>query len=392
MSAPPRFFLVAAEPSGDALGAGLIDKLRERVPDAEFCGVGGRRMAARGVVSPFDIRELSVLGLLEGLAAYPRVVKRAEETAACADAAAPDIAVLIDSWGFTLRVAQRLKKRRPELPVVKYAGPQVWATRPGRAKTLAACVDEVLVLQPFEPPYFERAGLAATFVGHPALEQTFDGDGAAFRARYKIPAAAKVALVLFGSRGSEVRRLAEPFADAMARLKARHGDDLVLVAPLAESVATDVRARAADDARLHEAILIDEPERDDAFAAADVALSCSGTVVTELAMAGVPTVAAYKLGLVTWAIAKVIYTAPHISLVNMAAGERIVPECVQFDATGERLAAAVDAFLDNPELARSTRAKLAAAIAKMKGDGASPSAKAADAVMRVLAAARPPAA
>lgn len=377
--------LVAAEPSGDALGAGLAQALRERLGDeVKFIGVGGPRMAAYGVDSPFDINELAVLGLVEGLKAYPRVVKRAEETAAlCADADAQAV-ILIDSWGFTLRVAQRLRKRAPELKLIKYVGPQIWASRPGRAKTLARAVDHVLTLQPFEPPLFEAAGLPATFVGHPSLDQEPSGDAYALRARYGIDDHARIVLILFGSRGAEARRLAPVFADAMAQLRARYGGDIVFIAPLANAVATQVRALAADDPRLQDAILVDEDERDDAFAAGHVALACSGTVVSQLALAGVPAVVAYRLGAITHLIADRLVTAPHISLVNMAAGARILPEFVQGEATGEALAGAAARLLDDNELYADTKRAMADAIAAMRGDGGSASGRAADAILGIL--------
>src|SRR5437762_13759507 len=133
--------LVAAEASGDERGAGLAHALRRRLGDeVRFVGVGGARMAAEGIISPFDITELSVLGLVEGLMAYPRVVRRADQTAALARRERPDVAVLIDSWGFTLRVAQRLRRDDPALPLVKYVAPPVWASRPGRARPLAGAV------------------------------------------------------------------------------------------------------------------------------------------------------------------------------------------------------------------------------------------------------------
>jgi len=367
------------------MGAGLARALTDRLGDgASFCGVGGPHMAAHGVVSPFDIRELSIVGYVEALKAYRRVVRRADETVALAVAEQPDVAILIDAWGFTVRVAQRLRAALPDLPIVKYAGPQVWATRPSRAATLAATVDRVLTLQPFEPAYFERAGLAAEFVGHPVFEKLPQGDGAGFRARYKIPPDAPVALVLFGSRASEARRLTPAFADAVERLDARFGDRLHVVAPLAESIATQMRAAAADDPRLQRALFVDEPERDDAFAAANVALACSGTVTTELAIAGVPAVVAYRFDTITYVLARHFYKAPHISLINMAADERIMPEFLQNEATGEALANAVACLIEEPDYAASVRAKLADAVAKMRGDGPPASERAADAVLREL--------
>ncbi len=382
---PLRLFLVAAEPSGDVLGAGLIGAVRERLGDKLVVGgVGGPRMGAQGVESPFDIRELSVLGFFEGLRAYPRVVRRAEETAQLAQVFQPDAAVLIDSWGFTLRVAQRLRRNQPDLKIIKYVGPQVWASRPGRAATLAAVVDHVMTLQPFEPPYFEAAGLPATFVGHPALDTAERGDGAALKARYGL-AQRRVAAILFGSRGAEVRRLGDAFFDAARRIKARYGDDVALIAPLSAAVATQVRALASSRGDADLMMFLDEPEKADAFDAADVALACSGTVVTELAVAGVPSVAAYRVGDLTWMIARRIMTAPHVSLVNMAAGERLIPELLQGDATGEAMARAVFGLLDDPDALVKLRTRIAEAVKKMRGGrGAGGAfARAADTVLSV---------
>jgi lipid-A-disaccharide synthase len=209
---PLVVMLVAAEASGDGLGAGLARALRARLgPDVRFVGVGGARMAEEGVVSPFDVSELSVLGFLEGLAAYRRVVRRADETAALAAREKPDVAVLIDSWGFTLRVAQRLRRTDPSLPIVKYVGPQVWASRPGRAKTLAGTVDHLLSIHSFDAPYFEAAGLPVTFVGNSALHRDFsDADGGRLRRRIEAASDDDVLLVLPGSRPSELKRPRPP--------------------------------------------------------------------------------------------------------------------------------------------------------------------------------------
>jgi lipid-A-disaccharide synthase len=385
MARRPRIFLVAAEPSGDRLGGDLAAALKARLPGAVFSGVGGPAMAAHGIASPFDINELSVLGFIEGMKAYRRVVARADETAALAVAAEPDIAVLIDSWGFTLRVATRLRRLLPGLPIVKYVGPQVWASRPGRARTLARAADLVLTLQPFEPPYFERAGLKAKFVGHPTLDREVRGDAQQFRRRHNVADSARVALVLLGSRAGEVARMAPVFAEAMAIIRARYGDSVRFVAPLASSVAAQAREEAAADPRLGMALFVDETERNDAFAAGDVALACSGTVVTELAMAGVPAVVAYKLGPLSHALVKVVFVAPHVSLVNMVLGERLLPELIQSEATGEAVAAAAAHFLDDAQYTAETRRKLAVAVARMRGEGGgSASGRAADAVIELL--------
>ena len=171
---PLTVMLVAAEASGDALGGKLAKALRRKLgTSVRFVGVGGTLMSAEGVESPFDIRQLSVLGLFEGLAAYPRVVARVKDTIALARREQPDIAVLIDSWGFTLRVAQAFKIALPGVPVVKYVGPQVWASRPGRAAILARTVDHLMTLHSFDAPLFEAHGLPTTFVGNAILARDF---------------------------------------------------------------------------------------------------------------------------------------------------------------------------------------------------------------------------
>lgn len=344
--------------------------LRERLGGSvAFSGVGGAEMEAEGLESPFDISELSVLGFFEVLSAYPRVVRRADETAELAEQVRPDVAVLIDSWGFTLRVAQRLKARMPDMPVIKYVGPQVWATRKGRAKTLAGTVDRLLTIHSFDAPMFEAAGLPTTFVGNPTLEKDMRGDGAAFRKRHGIAADAPCLGVLFGSRMGELTRLADPFSDALRHLKA-HDPHLKVIVPLADPVSAAARERTATDPNFDGAIIVDEREKRDAFAALDVALACSGTVTTELAMAGVPTVAGYRLGWATWALLRgLLFKGTYITLVNIAAGRELIPERIQTTCTGPRLAADIVRFLDDPDLRARTSAGLVETTAIMRGEG-----------------------
>ena len=247
MSRPLCVMLVAAEASGDALGAELARSLKARLgaDNVRFVGVGGAQMAREGVQSPFNISELSILGLFEGLMAYPRVVRRANETAALAAREKPDVAVLIDSWGFNLRVAHRLRRLDPKLPLIKYVGPQVWASRPGRAKTLAKAVDHLLAIHSFDAPYFEAAGLKTTFVGNPSLARDLSGaDGARLRAAIDAEPDAQILLILPGSRRSEIARVMPAFEDAAAHLLDER-PDLRIVVPVAPTVADQVKARLA---------------------------------------------------------------------------------------------------------------------------------------------------
>jgi lipid-A-disaccharide synthase len=377
--------LVAAEASGDDRGAGLARALKRRLGDnVRFVGVGGARMAAEGVQSPFDISQLSILGLLEGLLAYRRVMARVEDTVALAAREKPDVVVLIDSWGFTLRVAQRLRKLDPKLPLVKYVAPQVWATRPGRAKTLAASVDHLLSIHVFDAPYFEAEGLPTTFVGNSALTLDFSqADGDRLRRELGVAPDAPVLLVLPGSRPGEISRILPPFAEAVAILKANH-PDLAVVIPAAPTVAEAVKVQAGGWAHIVEG----EVGKLDAMKAATVALACSGTVTTELAMAGVPMVVGYRLGNLTHAILKHLIRTPYITLFNIAAKAFVAPELVQDDCNGPALAREVGKRLDDPQLRRSQVEAQSAALLKMGRGGPDPSETAADTVLKLLAEAK----
>ena len=383
MSRPLKIMLVAAEASGDALGAGLARALRERLgTDVAFVGVGGPRMAAEGIESPFDIGELSILGWIEGLRAYGRVKKRVADTAALAARERPDAVVLIDSWGFTIRVAEAVRAAAPQTPLIKYVGPQVWASRPGRARTLAGAVDHLLALYGFDAPWFEKEGLPVTVVGSSALHMDMGAaDGAAFRARRGVAAGAPLLLVLPGSRPSEIARMTPVYEAAVKRLKAEI-EGLEVAVITAGTVAADVAARVA--AWPFRALLVDEAEKYDAMKAADAALATSGTVSTELALAGVPMVIAYKVDGLSYALMKRMVTAKHVTLFNVAADERIAPEFIQGEATPERLAQAVGRLLSDREAAADQARRQTEALDLMGRGGPDPSVLAADAVLRVI--------
>lgn len=384
MSRPLKIMLVAAEASGDALGAGLAKALKARLgDDVVFVGVGGPQMAAQGVVSPFDIAELSILGWIEGLRAYGKVKARVAETAALAEREKPDAVVLIDSWGFTIRVAKAIRAASPHTPLIKYVGPQVWASRPGRAKTLAGAVDHLLALYGFDAPWFEREGLPTTVVGSSALHVDMDrADGAALRARRGVPANSPLLLVLPGSRPSEITRMTPVYEATIRRLKTDM-PALEVAVVAAGTVAADVVGRvAAWPFRVH---LVDEAEKYDAMRAATVALATSGTVSTELALAGAPMVIAYRIDGLSYRLMKPLVTARHVTLFNVAADERIAPELIQNDATPEKLATAVARLLNDPAAAADQARRQTAALDLMGRGGPDPSELAANAVLGVIA-------
>jgi lipid-A-disaccharide synthase len=381
-----KVMLVAAEASGDALGASLAKALRARLGDGvTFVGVGGAKMAEQGVRSPFDIAELSILGIVESLKAYPRAMRRLKDTVALAAREKPDVAVLIDSWGFNIRLAHALRKLDPRLPLVKYVAPQVWAYRARRARGLAKSVDLLLSIQPMDKPYFDAVKLESVFVGNSALAKRFDhADGARLRAAVGAAPGDPILLVLPGSRPSEIERVMPAFEDAVRRLKADR-PDLLIVVPAAYTVAEAVKARVAGwPFRAH--VIEDECLKDDAFVAGDVALACSGTVTTELALAGRPMVVGYKTSAVTYALVKLLMKPRWITLLNIAADKAVAPELIQDACEGEALAREIGRLLDDPARRAAQAAEQDAALDKMGRGMPDPPEAAAEALLGFLKA------
>ncbi|HTW34731.1 MAG TPA: lipid-A-disaccharide synthase [Rhizomicrobium sp.] len=354
MSLPARpitLMLVCGEPSGDQLGAELMTGVKAAAAGnaVRIVGVGGAAMTAQGLESLFPLDDTAVMGLREVVPRIPAILRRVREASDFALRTRPDAVVLIDSPDFTHRIAQRLKRIDRSIRTVNYVAPQVWASRPYRASRMAHYFDLVLALLPFEAPFFEAHGLHATFVGHPVIERAkrMTGGGA-LRARLGIASDAKVLAVLPGSRMNEVRLLMPPFRDAVARIS-RDVPGLVCVLPTVPHVAAAVLERTGDwPVPLH--ILDSEADKFAAFNAADAALAASGTVTTELALAGTPMVVGYRLGWLTFALARAFITVRFATLGNIILDRAAIPEFIQQDCTGENLARALLPLLsDTPE-------------------------------------------
>jgi lipid-A-disaccharide synthase len=335
-------------------------------------------MAQQGVRSAIDVSGLSVFGLIDGLKIYARVLRAVQATADAAIDFNPDVVVLIDSWGFTLRVAQRLRALRPDIRLVKYIGPQVWAARAGRAKTLARLVDHLICIHDFEVPYYAPLGLACTVCGHPAIGRAKAGNGAAFRARHGLDPYEPLLVLLPGSRRAEIRRVG-PFLWKAAGLLRERFPGLRVAAVAAQPVAESARAQAISDT-----VIVGEEEKEDAFAAASVALATSGTVTTEIALQGAPMIVAYKLGWITWVLARfLLFKARYVTLLNVAADREVVPEFLQTRLTARNLAEAAGRLVADPHARQAQVAAQNAALAKM-GRGGRPAAEmAAEAVLKV---------
>jgi lipid-A-disaccharide synthase len=378
----PLIFLIAGEPSGDALGAKLMASLkRETKGRARFAGIGGPQMAAEGLESIFPMEELSVMGLVEIIPKIPRLRFLINETVSKIATLRPDALVTIDSPGFTLRVAKKVAGLG--FPLVHYVAPSVWAWKPGRAKKIARYLNHVLALLPFEPIYMQRVGLPCTFVGHPVLECGADkGDGMAFRKRHDIPSDAKLICMLPGSRKGEVSRLLPVYGEVLGLLKERYPNILAVV-PSVEALADDVMAGAAQWPV--PALVLETPEQKyDAFAASDVAIAASGTVTLELAMAKLPMIVAYKVhALTAWAVTKLV-RVNFVSLINIMLEHAAIPEFLQDKCVPGALAAGVEEFLEDPSVVDLQAKDMTEGLAMIGPEGAPPSEQAAKAVMDVM--------
>ncbi|HEY1799244.1 MAG TPA: lipid-A-disaccharide synthase [Stellaceae bacterium] len=388
MSDAPFIFIVAGEPSGDAIGGALIGALKERTGGSvRVAGIGGERMAEQGLQSLVSLGDLAVAGVAEVLPRARVILRHVRDTTAAIRAARPDAVVTIDSSGFTWRIAHRLRNAGETLPLIHYVAPMVWAWRASRARRVARWYDHLLTLLPFEPLYFEREGLASTCVGHPIVESGAGaGDGARFRAAYGIAADALVLSVLPGSRGGEVRRLSPIFGAALRMLEGIVGPFRVAV-PTVEHVADMVAAVIADWPG--EPIVLRGTEtKYDAFAASRAALAASGTVALELAMARVPMAVAYRLSPMTEALLARVLKVRQVNLINLMLDRPLVPELLGPDCFPEKLAGAVAALVRDEAVRAAHLNGYDEAMRRLGAGGISPSLQAADRILSIIAARR----
>jgi lipid-A-disaccharide synthase len=379
---PLRIFLVAGEHSGDALGARLMMALSALRPSISFNGVGGPRMAAAGLGSLFPMSDIAVMGPAAILEHLPQLLRRIRETARAAIESAPDVVVIIDAPEFTHRVARRIRKARPDLPIVDYVSPSVWAWRSWRAAHMCTYIDEVLALLPFEPDVHARlGGPPCTYVGHPLIErrhwiEALDPQG--LKDRLGLTDTRPVLLVLPGSRRSEITRLWGPFTATLSALRAT-GHRLDVIVPTVENVRELVVERVRHWP-FPTRVIEDEADKFRAFKLARAALAASGTVTLELALAGCPMVVAYRVDRLALLFRRLV-KPPHFALANLMLGERAFPELMQESCVPEELAPALATLLkDSPE-----RTAQLEALARLPGAMSTGTPPAIAAALRVIA-------
>ncbi|MFT6452955.1 MAG: lipid-A-disaccharide synthase [Halocynthiibacter sp.] len=388
-----KAFLIAGEPSGDRLGGALMAGLTELAPGIKFEGVGGPQMANAGLKSLFPMEELSVMGIAEVLPKYRMLKRRIRQTAEAAIASGADVLIGIDSPDFCLRVDRIVRAARPDLRIVHYVAPSVWAWRPGRAAKMARHVDHVLALLPFEPPYMEAAGMRCDFVGHPVVAEPVASGAeiAAFRAKYNL-GEAKLILALPGSRRSEVGRLAPIFGEALGAVYAQHKEARIVIPTLPhlrETLEQETKGwngpRPLILAQGMENLTNFQATKRAAFGAADLALAASGTVSLELAAAKTPMVIAYDMSWLSWQIMSRMARIDTVTLVNLIVGNHAIPEFLGPACKPTPIAKALGALIDDKAAIAAQRAAMAQTMEALGQGAEAPGLRAARAVLDGLA-------
>ena len=383
---PLRLFLVVGEDSGDQLGFKLMRALRAQYgADIVFEGVAGPAMIAEGMTSLFPLEEIAVMGFAAVIGRFRTIYTRAWQVINAVLADPPDALIIIDSPDFTHAVAKRVRRRLPDLTVIDYVSPSVWAWRPGRAKVMRAYVDQVLALLPFEPQAHRRlGGPACTYVGHPLIERLADlRPGPEDVARRQ--SARPLVLALPGSRSGEIARMGEVFGATLGLLAAS-GLAFDVVVPTIERRAERVRALVATWP-VAVTVVVEEADKFAAFRQARAALAASGTVMLELALAGVPMIGAYKVPGWEYFVAKRLVQVPSVLLPNIILGEPAVPELLQERARADLLAQALAPLVGESAERRAQVEALARLDALMQLDGGElPSQRAARVVLETVAA------
>lgn len=389
---PLNVFVIAGETSGDHLGGALMASLKARTGGRiAFTGVGGEAMQAEGLEPLFPFSDITVMGADAIIRRLPQLLARIRQTADAVVEAKPDALVIIDAPDFTHRVARKVRKRDPSIPIVDYVSPTVWVWRPGRAKAMAAYVDRLMAVLPFEPGVHARlGGPPTTYVGHPVLETLLpelpESDHGV--QAEKPP----VLLILPGSRSSEISALLSTFGETVANI-AERVEGVRPVLPAVSHLADRIEAEVADWPVKPEVVRGREAKLA-AFAEARAALAASGTVTLELAVAGIPMAVAYKLDgvarmlrVVNNVFRFVNYTT--MVLPNIILEEHAIPDFLEEDVTPEKLADAVVPLLSDTPARRRQIAAFGRLDALMKlHDGALPSERAAETVLEVIEAGR----
>jgi lipid-A-disaccharide synthase len=355
-----KILVSAGEASGDLYASLVVEELRRSLPAAEFFGCTGPRLRAAGVRTVVDAASLAVVGLLEVVSHIPRIYGEYRKLLAAAREHKPDLAILTDSPDFHLRVARRLHQEG--IPVVYLVAPQAWAWRKGRLKQMRRTLRRLLCIFPFEEEFFTRAGIHATYIGHPLAGLVRPSlTREEFFRKHKLAAGRPLVTVLPGSRRGEAARHLPALLDAVKRLHQEQAMNWVLPAS-ANTGAAFFRERLGCSP-----VRVMEGESWDAMAHADLALAASGTVTVEAALLGTPMVTFYRVATPSWLAGKFLVRVPFYSMVNLIAGRAVVPELMQREMTGENIAREARRLLTDEGARAQMKAGLEEVAGKLSG-------------------------
>ena len=375
----PKILISAGEPSGDRYAAALVESLRRRHPTLEFFGCAQPRMLAAGVRPVMDAAKLHVVGLFEVITHIPGIWAEYRRLIRAADDEKPVLAILTDSPDFHLRVARQLARRN--IPVVYLVAPQAWAWRSGRTRQMARDLQRLLCIFPFEEAWFRDRGVPAEYIGHPLARQVRRTVSTAeFRRELGIPDGHRLVALLPGSRPGEVRRHWPILREAVEKLKDR---PISFVLGAVPAIGEQFFVNQMGPASIQSPVQVIAGRTGDLLAAADLALAASGTVTVEAALLGTPMVTFYRVNAASWALGKLLVRTPYFAMANLIAGEKLVPELMQNEATGYRLAEEAGRLLDSPASLEQMRAGLAR-VATLLNTGHDPIERAAEIVSGML--------
>ena len=347
LNSNPLIAIIVGEHSGDNLGVSLLNSLRKIFPQARFIGIGGPKMEAAGFESLVPLEKLAVMGITEVLSRLPELLKIRKKLAQQLIDLKVDVAIGIDAPDFNLGLEQKLKQEG--IKTVHYVSPSVWAWRSGRIKKIKQAVDLMLTLFPFEQKIYKDNGIPVKFIGHTlADELEFNEDKVSARKELGLPSQARIVTIMPGSRFSEINRLAEPFLQACSWLR-EVDPGVKFIAPLPTKNCCDLFREFVERHDLKDSVVIKEKVAQQAIKAADVVLVASGTATLEIMLTGRPMVMAYKLAPLTYQIYKRMIKIDSFSLPNLLAGEKLVPEFIQNDVTGESLGIELQNLLDSED-------------------------------------------
>lgn len=361
-----RILVVAGEASGDLYGAGLIRAVHQIQPDAIFFGIGGERMREAGFETIVDSSEMAVVGLVEVLRHFNVIAGAFLKLKKILLSNPPDLLVLIDYPGFNMRLAK--VARRAGIKVLYYISPQIWAWRQGRVKNIARLVDHMAVIFPFELPFYQNAGVPASFVGHPMVDMVDVRVGREEAAiSFGLDPSRKIVGLFPGSRRSEVTRLLPAILSAASLLLKRF-PDIQFVLPLASTLKEEDISLYLEEAGLP--VTVTKGRIHDLIRGADAVISVSGTVTLEIALVVTPMVIIYKLSSLTYQLALRMVKVSNIGICNIVAGETVAKELIQDEASPERISEEIALILEDPSYAEDIRRRLASVRQKLGSGGA----------------------